>query len=266
MKEIKLKTLEDSYESGAITKAEYEKQKKEIKSQPDIKPKKTKEPVKDTTVKSDRSLIFGIILLLILFGTIFGIKYFIPEEYPETIEDLHVLNYDGKLKPEQGYLYNGIHSFVNFEDLWYTELASPGGSRIYNIQFRYGPRELEDIEIEGELDLKKFNDAKNYYVTFNPRGRDFSHVALAVADFNQQMTQIFFKEPIAACDRNETFPCISRPIITCDSTEEVVLYIKEADELRVYFDDNCIVVEGTGFDLLKGIDRILLNFYQIMEQ
>jgi len=45
----------------------------------------------------------------------------------------------------------------------------------------------------------------------------------------------------------------------------VVLYVKEANNSRVYFDDNCIVVEGSGFDLVKGVDRILYDFYKIIE-
>jgi len=44
------------------------------------------------------------------------------------------------------------------------------------------------------------------------------------------------------------------------------LYVKEANESKVYFDDNCIVVEGSGFDLVKGVDRVLFYFYGIMEQ
>ena len=149
--------------------------------------------------------------------------------------------------------------------MWYTQLKSPKGTRFYSIQFRYGPRELEDIKIGGSLNAGLLNNATEYYVTFNPLGNDFSSVALAVADFNQHMTNVFFKKPIAACDKNETSACRDRPIITCDNTEDLVLYVKEANASRVYFDDNCMVVEGSGFELVKGIDRILLGFYNIME-
>ena len=109
------------------------------------------------------------------------------------------------------------------------------------------------------------NDATDYYVTFNPTGNDFSSVALAIGDFNTHMTKVFFKQPIAACDRNETRACINRPIITCDNTDKLVLYVKESNSTRVYFDGNCMVVEGSGFDLIKGVDRILYDFYGIIE-
>jgi len=264
MKELKLKELKKSYDEGLLTKAEYEKTKKKLEAMPTEKREEKKDEPKEVSLKSDRTLILGVILLVILFASIFGIRYF-NQETPETIEDLHILNLKGKLKPDQGYVYGGLHSFVRFEDLWYTQLMSPQGTRQYNIQFRYGPNELEDIDIEGKLDSNLFNKVTGYYVTFDPTGQDFSHVALAVSDFNQHMINIFFKQPIAACDRNETFACRDRPIITCDNTDGIVLYVKEANHTRVEYDENCIIVEGNGFDLLKGIDRVLFDFYGVME-
>ena len=292
MKTIKLKKLEEIYEHQLITKEEYEKKKKEIEAMPEEKIEENKEEVlenqrfsaptslvkeevKDTRttsgtnsvgvkLKSDKTLIVGVIIIVLLFGIIFGLRYF-TQEQPETIDDLHALNLKGKLKEEQGYLYNDIYSFVKFDDLWYTQLVSPKGTRLYNIQFRYGPKEVEDIKIEGSLNIELLNNATEYFATFNPTGNDFSSVAVAVGDFNTHMTKIFFKKPIAACDKNETLACINRPIITCDNTEELVLYVKEANSSRVYFDDNCIVIEGSGFDLVKGVDRIFYDFYNIIE-
>lgn len=259
-----LKDLNKSLEKGLISKEEYNKKKKEIEVMPEEKTREIKENAKGVKLKSDRILIVAVFVVVLIFAVILGSKNSTPDS-PETIDELHELNLKGKLNPEQGYLYRDVYSFVKFENLWYTQLLSPRGSRLYDIQFRFGPRELEDIEIEGRLDTKLFNNAEQYYVTFNPTGNDFSNVALAVADYNQHMTNIFFKEPIAACDRNETDTCRNRPIITCDNTEDVVLYVKEANESKVYFDDNCIVVEGSGFDLIKGIERILFGFYKIIE-
>ena len=265
MKGKKLKELEESFESKIITKEEYIKKKKEIESMPEEKREVAKEEVKEIKLKSDKTLIVAVIIILLVFTFIFGLKYFKPE-LPGTIDELHELNLKGKLKPEQGYLYNDVYSFVKFEDLWYIQLISPRGTRLYNIQFRYGPRELEDLKIGGTLNTKLFNDATEYYVTFNPTGNDFSSVALAVGDFNTHMTKIFFKKPIAACDKNGSLACEGRPIITCENTNDLVLYIKESNNSRVYYDDNCIVIEGSGFELLKGVDKVLLDFYNIIEQ
>ena len=263
MKHLKLKELDKSLEDGIISKKEYEKNKKEIEEMPEEKIEE-KEEVKGVKLKSDRILIVGVIIIVLLFGIVFGLRYF-TQEQPETIDDLHELNLKGKLKEEQGYLYKNVYSFVKFDNLWYTQFKSPKGTRLYDIQFRYGPREVEDINIKGSLNTELLNRATEYYVTFNPTGNDFSHVALAVADFNQHMINIFFKKPVAACDKNETYNCADRPIITCENTDKLVLYVKEANSSRVYFDDNCIVVEGSGFNLIKGVDRILYDFYDIIE-
>lgn len=257
-----LKDLKKSLENGLISKEEYSKKKKEIEAMPKKKTEEKKEEY--VKLRTDKTLIVAVVIVVLIFALILGLKYITPKP-PETIDELHEWNLKGRLNSEQGYLYRDVYSFVKFEDLWYTQLLSPRGSRLYDIQFRFGPRELEDIEIGGKLDTELFNAAEKYYVTFNPTGNDFSNVALAVADYNQHMTNIFFKEPIAACDRNETDTCRNRPIITCDNTEELVLYVKEADEIKVSFDGNCIIVEGSGFDLIKGIDRILFGFYKIIE-
>ena len=271
MKEIKLKELEKSLEDSIISREEYEKKKMEIDETPDERPKEKEEEQKEVKLKSDRVLIISIILIVVAFVAMFSLFYF-TKETPETIEDLHRLNLEGKLKPEQGYLYRDVYSFVKYDDLWYVQLVSPGGTRFYNVQFRYGPKEVEDINVYGYLDTDLLNNATEYYVTFDPTGNydpdnggTFSYVVLAVGDFNEHMTKIFFKKPIAACDKNETKACEGRPIINCDNTDKVVLYLKEADNLAVYYDKNCIVVEGRGFDLVKGIDRVLYQFYNIIE-
>jgi hypothetical protein len=267
-KEKKLKELEEGYEAGIVKKEEYLRKRKEIESEAGKEEKAVEEQEnsdENTTKGSDRMLIAGIAVVVVLFFGVFFIAK-LAKEPPKTIEDLHRLNIEGKLKPEEGYLYKGVYSFVNLDGFWYTQLTSPSGKRLYDMSLRYGPKDLENIPISGFLDTELFNNATEYYVTFNPTGRDFSHVAVAVADFNQHMVNVFAKKPIAACDKNETAACEGRPIITCNNTGKIVLYIKEANETLVKYDGNCIIVEGSGFDLVKGVDRILLNFYGIMEQ
>lgn len=264
MKELRLKQLEESYEKGIITTEEYERQRKEIEEMPEEKIEKdlAEEP-KDVGLKSDKMLIVGVILVVVIFAVIFAARYFVQEK-PTTIDELHQLNLKGKLKEEQGYLYDA-YSFIKFDGLWYMQLMSPGKSRLYNLQFRFGPKELESININGQLNTELFDNTTEYYVTFNPTGNDFSSVALAVGDFNQHMTRVFFKQPIAACDRNETSACIGRPIITCNNTDMVVLYVKENNETeKVDYDSNCIIVEGKGFGLVKAINRVLYDFYTII--
>ena len=227
---------------------------------------KHKETEQDIKKKiSDKTLIIAISMIILLLLIIFSLKIFMEPEEPETIEDLHLLNLQGKLEPEQGYIYNG-YSFVNYDNFWYTQIKSPNGLILYSLMFRFGPREVSDIEIKGKLNATLFDSSNEYYATFNPLGRDFSHVAAAVNDFNQNMLKAFKKTPIAACDKNETLTCKTRPIITCSNTNKLVFYVNESETTGIIFDNNCIVVNGNGLELIRAVDKLILTFYGIIEQ
>src|SRR3989338_6900609 len=272
----RLEILRVSLESGIIDKEQYDMEKEkleaqikekesEIKDQAKAEENAAPEPQEPIKKSSERPLIIGIAIIIILFIGVVSYSFFQKEE-PKTLEELHVLNFQGKLKPEQGYVYQGAYSFVHFDNVWYTQLQSPKGTRIYSMALRYSPKEVEDIVIEGLLDKQFFDSQSEFYVTFNPTGTEFSMIALAVADFDTHMTKVFEKIPVDACDRNETEICQSRPIVTCADTDKLVLYIRESGRFRTYYNNNCIVVEGNGFDLVRGVDRILYNLYGIMGQ
>ena len=267
MKALKLKKLEEIYEHKLISNEEYEKKKKGIEEMPEKKKKDVKEEeVKEVKLKSDKLLIIGVIVIILIFAAIIGSRYVNNPELPTTIDELHELNLKGKLKPEQGYLYKGVYSFVKFDNVWYWQLPSPSRKTLYNFNFRYSPRDLEYITIRGWLDADKFNNATQYYATFNPLGKNLTYVRLARLDYDIMMTRIFQKTPISACDRNATTACIGVPIITCENTDDIVIYYKESDELSIEYKDNSIIISGSGFDLVKGVDRVLYNLYGIMEQ
>ena len=266
----KLDILKGSFESGIIEKDEYDKWKEKL--EPDVKEfdRKIEEANRadigeEQPKKSDKILIISIAVIILLFISVIAFSIFYKQQ-PKTLEDLHVLNLKEKLKPEQGYVYKGVYSFVTLDNLWYTQLTSPKGAKIYSLALRYSPKDLKDIVIEGNLNTEFFNNKSEFFVTFNPTGKEFSYVGLAVADFNTHMSKVFEKNPVAACDRNETDACRTRPIVTCEDNDKLVLYIKESERFKAYYNNNCIVVEGSGFDLVKGVDRVLYNLYNIMEQ
>lgn len=218
----------------------------------------------ETRKSSDKTFYIGLVIIILLFTAIFSFVR-VNNSAPKTIEELHLANLKNKLNSKQGYIYNGIYSFVFLDGFWYMQLQSSTGKTVYDVAMRYGPKELENIRIKGTLNNTLFNNATEYYITFNPLGNDFSHVALAVGDFDQHMIKSFKKNAIAACDRNETAACIGRPIVTCNSTNDLVIYVKEIHESSVHYDNNCIVVEGKGFDLVKGTNRVVYNLYGIMK-
>jgi len=212
---------------------------------------------------SDKVLVFSAVFIIVLLALFFvGFSYFKQE--PKTIEELHILNIEGKLNEKRGYMYKGVYSFITLDNVWYTQLKSPSGSKLYDIAFRYSPKDIEGIKIIGGLNKSLFDDDKSIYVTFDPSGKDFSHVALAVGDFDTHMIKSFGKEIIAACDKNGTDECKERPIINCTNTDKPVLYVKEDEKSELIYENNCIIVQGNGFDLVKGVDRALFDFYGIM--
>lgn len=211
---------------------------------------------------SDWVLIISIAVIIIILVFIISFKL-ISKEQPKTIDDLHSLNLNGKLKPDQGYTYNG-YSFVFANGLWYTQVQTVAGTTLFNIPLHYGPKDLEDIPIEGELNTTLFDSQRGIYITFDPLGQNLNYVALAVGEFDQNMIKAFNKIPIAACDKNETKACATRPIITCDNTNKPVLYLQQKPETKVIYDNNCIIVQGIGPEIVKATNRLLLKLYGIM--
>ena len=211
---------------------------------------------------SDKALILAIGAIIIIISIIISLRFF-PEETPKTIDELHLLNINGKLNPDQGYMYNG-YSFVYANGLWYTQVQTVSGTSLFEIPLHYGPKDLEDIPIEGSLNLDTFNSEKGIYITFDPLGQNLQYVALAVSEFDQSIIHAFNKIPIASCDKNETAACSDRPIITCENTNKPVLYLQQKPETKVIFKNNCMIVQGIGPDIVKSTNRLLLDLYGIM--
>lgn len=218
------------------------------------------EEIESKKKTSDKALIISIISITIIIAIIIGLRLF-PKETPTTIDGLHSLNIQGKLKQEEGYVYNG-YSFVFTNGLWYTQVQR--GNNLFDIALHYAPKDLEDIPIEGELNGTLFNSEKGIYITFDPLGQNLNYVALAVGEFDQNIIKAFNKMPIAACDKNETEACAARPIITCDNTNKPVLYLQQKTETKVLYNNNCMIVQGIGPEIVKATNRLLFKLYGIM--
>jgi len=210
---------------------------------------------------SDWILIVSIAIIVLIIAVIIGFKFFGQKNEVKTIDDLHSLNLQGKLKKDQGYVYNA-YSFVSANGLWYTQVQR--GNNLFEIALHYGPRDVEDVLIEGKLNGTLFNAEKSIYITFDPLGQNLNYVALSVGEFDQNIIKAFNKMPIAACDKNETEACAGRPIITCNNTQRPVLYLQQKPETKVIYKNNCMIVQGIGPEIVKATNRLLLKLYGIM--
>ena len=56
------------------------------------------------------------------------------------------------------------------------------------------------------------------------------------------------------------------PLKNCDRTEEpIIQIIKDGSDPKVdLIAENCVIVTGDDISILKSIDRLLLNFYGVM--
>lgn len=221
---------------------------------------KAEEIKEDPKANSKSNLNFFIVIgvIIILFAAIFAIRIFLKPE-KMTIEEMIVKTLQGDTNPETNYMYDG-YVFVKVEPLWYTQWQVE--DTLFNIPLHYGPLELEDIKAEGELD-ERFNTG-HYYITFDPYGDDFAHVAVAAGEIGRNLVEGLGAKISSACYKNHSV-CEGKPIITCDNTNESVIYIKEADDAKIVMDGNCLVLQGEGEELLKVVDRVILQLYGIMK-
>ena len=159
--------------------------------------------------------------------------------------------------------YGGF-SFVKTDTHWLTQWQGSNGE-LYNLRLRFNPYEAENIPVFGELD-ENFSLA-NTYITFDSDKEEntYAYEALAAAELSLNLAGVFGSNLIAACTMNVTGVCSSRPIVTCESTNDSVIYIKRDSEARVLLENNCITVAGNGTELVKAVDKVLYKIYKIIE-
>ncbi len=198
---------------------------------------------------SDWILYISIAIIVLVIGTIVGVRYF----------------YNPKPDIEK-YTYNGFE-FRKLGDIWYVRVQPEGQNNLFKVPLHATPRDVKNISVVGDIDNEKFNK-KEIYITFDPDlsgEKELKYVALSSAELSLSMAQALGAVPIAACSRNETAACADRPIKDCSSNDSVI-YLKEAPEPKVTFQGSCVLVEGKDYDIVRATDRLLLWWYGIMRE
>ncbi|MBI4439720.1 hypothetical protein HY638_02000 [Candidatus Woesearchaeota archaeon] len=209
---------------------------------------------------STKALAVAVLVVIVVLAILFY-RFSQPKPQPKTVEEL--LAVAGNLPEDQGYMYNGIYPFVYIDGFWYTQIKSPQGTKLFELPFRYGPRDTSNVTVSGNFNETFFNENRNVFVTFDPIGNDLTHILLAVGDFDAMIVKVFGKIPLAACTRNETLACANRPIITCENSPLPVVYFRSSDEAGVFMSGNCIILSGREFDIVRSTDRFLLGIMDI---
>ena len=238
-------------------------EKKDEKAVQDQKEHSPEHPLENKT--KDSALLFTVIVILVAFILVIFIPKFVPQASSMSLDELHEKNLAGKLSPDKGYVYNGLYSFVLFDDLWYTQLVTSSGEKQFNIPFHYGPRDVEDIEVNGELNYSAFDKYKNFFMTFDPIDENLNYIAVSTGEAVNIFIQAFGKGVIGACTNNETTACQGRPIVQCNSTDAPVFYFASEDETNVLYLNNCVVLSGNKEELFRATDRMLFDLLGIIE-
>ena len=249
----KIQDVEDDDTDLDLTKRQRLRQHKHP-DEPEAEPQENPEQEKKTT----RNMLITLGALVVIFLIFWAIATFYnPVKTVPTVDELHELNLAGKLKPSQGYIYNG-YSFVNFSGVWYSRVQK--GDTTYEISFNNDPRSVEGIPVEGTLSAK-FIDGDTIYITFDPDAREAKYITVANAGLSFSLIKGFGYKLIASCTDNESMVCQKNGVVQCGDADKPVIYFKEDPETKIFLNETCITVQGAGPEMVKAKDRLLMDWY-----
>ncbi len=178
-----------------------------------------------------------------------------------VLDDLHTQNLEGELDQDQGYVYNGF-SVVKADGLWWTEVEIE--NRLIKIPLHFGPKEVEQVPVLGNLDSGRFNSGNKIYMAIDPNVNYNKYYTLALMELNNNILQGVNKNIEAACTEDHPV-CENRTVINCNTAQGMpVVELSVSENSEVELLDTCIKVSGDGYDLVKAADRLLYRWYGVM--
>jgi len=225
--------------------------------------------VEETPQTSSKAFFIGLGIFVVILVAILLIPRFFNQQ-PQTLTEIHQETIAEGIDSETRYVYNG-YSFVFYDNLWYTQIANAITGDLYNVPLHFGPKNLTDIVITGDLDpffgrlptSNISNYSYRYYLTFDPQDPEMGYVALASGELTQNLVKTFNIAPVSACIQ-QGIGCESVPIVTCNSTDAPVMLLKSGSPTLVYANGNCITIQGDGPELVRATDRLILKLYNVM--
>ncbi|MFW6383636.1 MAG: hypothetical protein ACOCZQ_03245 [Nanoarchaeota archaeon] len=235
----------------AKEKLEEGEKAKEKKTCPS-KIKRTKKQKKEDKDNLRRGILFLAIItisLVVLFAVLAFAPKFIDQELlpgptPETYE------------------YNGF-TFTEIDGGWQTK--GHRGNSEFEISLRHGPKELENITVEGNI--PQFRDSGDfYYITIDPRDENHDeYVTMSMAELAPNLALHFQKEVQSACTvEHEACHKEGAPVKTCNDTDRPMVYLKREPGAKIEISDGCAVIQGKGNEMVKAADRFMYGMYGIM--
>ncbi len=204
-------------------------------------------------------IVLGLVGLFVLLIAGFGAYNYFTTAAVLNVDELHQQNLGGGLDDDEGYMYNG-YSFIKADGLWWTELNKFG--TLLKVPLHFGPKELEEIPIRGELD-SSFNDGDEIFIAIDPDVQD-KYYTLAISELSFNTVKGLDRIPVGSCTK-ENWACENRTIVRCDAPQQKpVIELALANETSIELRGTCIKVSGKEYGIVQAVDRILYQWYGVM--
>ena len=235
----------------------------------------TKEMTKDFDPKT-----IGIAVVVLLGLFVIGVGGFsaldwmgetvtgaVTTDVNSDLDILHAENRAGKLDNSEGYMYEDF-SFVFYDELWWTEIVVHYEDQptIIVVPLHNSPEDLLDVPVEGKLD-SEFNEVADLYLAIDPKVSD-QHYSLAISELSFNIVKGIGRKPIGSCSEEHEV-CVGREIISCENNPNnypvlELVYDETLEFGTVEYDGMCMKISGSGEEMVRAADRLLLNWYQVM--
>jgi hypothetical protein len=198
--------------------------------------------------------------VLVLFGTVFVILLI------SVALGMFIRN---SAKPKIETEYSNGFVFTKSGKFWYTTIRNPVVQQDYNLDFRYPPSQVRNVSVSGDprkfFTLLQINNLTGAYFTFDPND-NLTYMNVVGADLSKFLKVINGVTLVAGCTVNETVACNRRPIVTCENQldKAMVIYVKSSDVPKISLDKNCLMIEGTGDDLLRAYTKLVFLWYNVL--
>lgn len=193
-----------------------------------------------TSAKFGLAVITAVILLLLFSGTYWLLA--------------------PKQKSPEIFTYNHF-TFTKSGGMWITEWQRD--NKLFSIPLRFHPGMVKNVSVSGSIPSLP----SKIIVSFDSEAGEQRFVALAAGELGFSVGQALNIPLEAACSSNVS-GCESRRILSCDTPHEkssTLIFLKEEENTSITVKDNCVLVAGNNFELIKAVDRLLYYWYGMME-
>ena len=141
----------------------------------------------------------------------------------------------------------------------------PKSDQPYLLDLRYGPLQLEDVEIDRTIKQRLLDD-KQIFITIDPKAGLTGKTTIAALEITKVLNnEYFFHIPVNASMISQYH---GYAVKTCEDANqfETVMWFRLGEENSVKADRNCVILTGkTEEDLIREADRLALYLLGIMK-